>query len=409
MKRLTGILLFSVFFCLLYLVSPVCAADPTCQNTTRPLLFGLNKATDEPAVYAAIQEAGATYVGLAVNWDIAEPTRGAIDFSLFDSTLAQAEARNLGNTVMICCTPDWAKEGNLPPHKALPRRDAQADYEQFIRALATRHPQVNRYIFWNEQNGCGSNVDGCRNTEESVREYAYWLDVTYKTLKAINPQIQLSVGGLDGNDEGFMDVLHNSPGGRSYDVMTLHPYNWFGPANLDGVKHMYEKYHKPIWMTEYGWNVAQGYEHSISENEAADYLRQTFDRLLSNEFSFVEIASFHTVMDFADTLRMGLIDATGRKRPTYTVFHDYATRYCPQPLPTPIPTPVPTPFPTPTPSPSPIPLLGDLNKDNQVDIFDYNLDYQYYMQQNCAYNQIGDCVINADDLATIVANFDVRI
>lgn len=45
----------------------------------------------------------------------------------------------------------------------------------------------------------------------------------------------------------------------------------------------------------------------------------------------------------------------------------------PTPTPTSTPTPTPTLTPTPTPTPTPIPLPGDIDKNNKVDIFDYNL------------------------------------
>ena len=405
----------SVVFCLILLLvmitkSPVTAADITCQNFSRPLLFGINPDGNVSNMYKAIYEAGGTSTKLVLNWELSERERGMYNFAQLDAGIKEAEKYNLAVTVLVVGTPEWAKEGSLPAHQALPKQEFTQAYTQFLQVAARRFPQVKRYEYWNEQNGCGSSTGACGNSSDSVRQYAYWLDITYKAFKAVDSSILVSVGGLDRMDESFVERLHDSPGGRSYDAFAIHPYTWNSPLDLESVKRLYQLAQKPIWITEYGWNVIPGADTSITEAQGAEFLSQSLERLASQEFSFVTVAFFHTMGDFSTNPAMGLIDAGGRKRPWYSTFYSISTSRCPQPTPTPVPTPMPTSTPTPTPTPTPAPiLLGDLNKDRVVNIFDFNVAVEFFATDNCFYNQVGSCRIDVFDVATVVENFDKTI
>ena len=359
-------------------------------------------------MYKDIREAGGTATKLVLNWNLAEPSLGSYNFAQLDADLAEAEKQGLAVTILIVGTPDWAKEGGLPPYKALPKREFTSAYTNFLLQAARRYPQIVRYEFWNEQNGCGSSTGGCGNSDDSVREYAYWLDVTYSALKQANQSIQVSVGGLDRMDDRFVERLHASPGGRSYNVFSIHPYNWHGALDLDSVKHLHQIVQKPIWITEYGWNIGQGAETSISETQGLQFFSDSMTRLLSDEFSFVTAAYFHTLADFSSDPAMGLIDSSGRKRLWYERFKQFATQNCPQPTPTPIPTApprTPTPTPSSTPTPTPISQPGDSDSNGTVDIFDYNLSVTQYSENFCSTTQSGECRQMLQNLTLVVQNF----
>ncbi len=89
----------------------------------------------------------------------------------------------------------------------------------------------------------------------------------------------------------------------------------------------------------------------------------------------------------------------------------------PTPTATPIPTATPTPLstltPTPTPLPSgtitptPTPLAGDLDHNNVVNIYDYNIMVQNFGQTNCgnAADIDGNCLVNIYDYNLLVQNY----
>jgi len=64
--------------------------------------------------------------------------------------------------------------------------------------------------------------------------------------------------------------------------------------------------------------------------------------------------------------------------------------------------------PSPTPPPPTItssPLIGDLDLDGDVDIFDYNLLVQHFNTTNCTYNLTGSCLIDIFDYNLLIQNF----
>jgi len=68
----------------------------------------------------------------------------------------------------------------------------------------------------------------------------------------------------------------------------------------------------------------------------------------------------------------------------------------------------PTPTPTPTPTPSPIPgIPGDLDKDNDVDIFDYNTLIENFGNTNCGNvaDIDGNCKVDIFDYNILLENF----
>jgi len=65
--------------------------------------------------------------------------------------------------------------------------------------------------------------------------------------------------------------------------------------------------------------------------------------------------------------------------------------------------PPPTSFQTPSSTPSPI--IGDLDDDSDVDIFDYNLLVQHFNTTNCTYNLTGSCLIDIFDYNLLIQNF----
>jgi len=386
--------------------TPVTAADISCPNFSRPFLFGINPDGAIDNMFQSIRDAGGTTTKLTLNWDKVEMTRGVYNFAQLDAGLKEAEKQGLSVFILIVGTPDWAKEGSLPAYKALPKREFRDAYTNFIKAAAQRYPHIVRYEFWNEQNGCGSSSGHCGHTSDSAAEYAYWLDATYNALKQVNGSIQLSVGGLDRMDESFVDKLHSSPGGRSYDVFSIHPYNWHGALDLGSVKRLHELAQKPIWITEYGWNVGQGAETSITEAEGQRFFLESISRLESDEFFFVEAAFFHTLGDFSSDPAMGLIDAQGRKRPWYESFKQVATKWCPLPSPTPLfPRSSQQPTPIPTPEPTPIYQDGDTNQDGSVDIFDYNFTLTKYEEIGCTLDFVSPCDRFLVDIESIIRDF----
>lgn len=64
-----------------------------------------------------------------------------------------------------------------------------------------------------------------------------------------------------------------------------------------------------------------------------------------------------------------------------------------------------TPIPDQTPTPSPL-KPPDINRDGQVNIFDYNIVIENFGQRNCEKNVVGNCKIDVYDFNEVIGNFN---
>jgi len=64
-----------------------------------------------------------------------------------------------------------------------------------------------------------------------------------------------------------------------------------------------------------------------------------------------------------------------------------------------------SPSPTSAASPTPLSIVGDLDHDGDVDIFDYNVLVQHFNTTNCTYNLTGSCLVDIFDYNLLIQNF----
>jgi len=85
---------------------------------------------------------------------------------------------------------------------------------------------------------------------------------------AVDPQLQVLLGGLAGVDINYLDTLYVYGAGANFDVLNVHPYRYPGdpefvsggrPPLVDQIELLRETMErngdtqKPIWFTEIGW------------------------------------------------------------------------------------------------------------------------------------------------------------
>jgi len=99
-----------------------------------------------------------------------------------------------------------------------------------------------------------------------VAAYTRLLIRTAATIRAIDPQAQIVLGGVNPFDTTFLRGVAENGGWGSFDVIAIHPYvDPYGPedgnliAAADGVRAVAERYgQRPIWATELGWASGPG-------------------------------------------------------------------------------------------------------------------------------------------------------
>jgi len=128
-----------------------------------------------------------------VRWSDLEKTKGTIDFSQLDITLAAAAKYNLKVMLSIVTTPNWARERGADLSKGGPPGDPQ-DYVNFVTAIVSRYPgKIHAIEVWNEENldREWASVNGL-----NPNQYVTLLSDTYKAVKAIDPNIIIASGAL---------------------------------------------------------------------------------------------------------------------------------------------------------------------------------------------------------------------
>lgn len=136
------------------------------------------------------------------------------------------------------------------------------------------------------------------------------MKITYETLKGVNPNLLISTTGDDDTDTGWTRLLYagsvgnNVCGGKPcWDAIGFHSY----PIDFDNrLKATHDLMaskgdgNKPIWITEYG--------RKNGGMNAGD-ITNSLNRLASNDFSYITIASYHNIAD-TDSENLGLLDSS---------------------------------------------------------------------------------------------------
>jgi hypothetical protein len=215
-----------------------------------------------------------------VSWPQLEPERGKWDFKLLDRYTRIAAERHVGILLTLGLTPAWASARPEEPsnygkgNAAEPQR--LADWEEYIRVVATRYKDVIRsYEVWNEPNVKGTFTGSPQTMLELSR-------AAYRVLKSIDPSITV-VSPSPTADAGvsWLEQFLALGGCRYADVIGYHFY--VTPKPPEAMISLIQKVrtslrregceNKPLWNTESGWASPK---HFRSDEEAAGYLIRTY-------------------------------------------------------------------------------------------------------------------------------------
>lgn len=177
-----------------------------------------------------------------------------------------------------------ARLGGPMPAWSLPEGTANrytppADFQDFVDyavAVATRYRgRIQHYQVWNEPNLYPEWGEQTVNAEA----YTDLLCRTYRALKAVDPQIVVITGaigptidlsGRNAYDVLYLQRMYQAGAGACFDVLSVQGYGlWSGPTDrrlrpttINYQRHLYLRdvmvangdAHKPIWISEAGWN-----------------------------------------------------------------------------------------------------------------------------------------------------------
>ncbi|MCL4238878.1 MAG: hypothetical protein KJ047_11590 [Anaerolineae bacterium] len=170
--------------------------------------------------------------------------------------------------------PAWSlPEGN--DNRYTPPADFQ-DFVDYAATVAARYRgRIQHYQVWNEPNLYPEWGEQTVNAEA----YTDLLCRTYRALKAVDPQIVVITGaigptidlsGRNAYDVLYLQRMYQAGAGACFDVLGVQGYGlWSGPTDrrlrpttINYQRHLYLRdvmvangdAHKPIWISEAGWN-----------------------------------------------------------------------------------------------------------------------------------------------------------
>jgi hypothetical protein len=194
----------------------------------------------------------------------------------------------------------------------------------------------------------------------SAAQYAAILKAAYPRIKAADPQAQVLLGPLTGNDYGFLQQLYDSGAGGSFDAAAVHtdtaclvespstfyrdPNGSIGQFSFLGFRSVHDVMTangdgaKSIWMSELGWTTttstcARGMwagqkPSGVSEAAQATDLKEAYHCL--GDYPYVSTALWFTLKDATgngDELdNYGLERLDGSHKASWDAFHTVATQ-----------------------------------------------------------------------------------
>lgn len=318
----------------------VLVATAAASAQPRPFLFSMGRynaswAQRPPSydieVWDHMVQIGATMNGAGLAWVDGEPTPGQINMNAVieaDTAVDEILARGMEPNFFVGLTPAWAAlHPELPPHRTPPSEDYVEEFMDFHRFVADRYKgRVKYYFFWNEPNGCSWINDGCANMN-SYPLYTKWLIRCSQAIKEVDPDAKIIAGRLDyhsGVTHGWQYVqgMYNEGAGPHIDGIAIHPYDWGWTLHWQAITDTRNVMvsqgdgHKPIWITEFGWNLT-------NYQETANRLVHVLTELKKPEYHFVQMANYLVLNDGPGVENYGLMDANLNPRAGYFAFQNF--------------------------------------------------------------------------------------
>ncbi len=192
-------------------------------------------------------QAGFRHVRADFSWGGIQPKPGEWHFATLDTVIAEAEK----NSITLLPILDYNSSFANPAWQHL---DAWCRYvEMTVRRYEKRLPV---WEVWNEQN-----LEGFWKNANPTN-YVTLLKATYATIKRVNPNLKVAIGGFAGIPLEFIEAVYQVGGKEFFDIMNVHPYSHPAAPELTLEKRLVElqqlmaKYgdgKKPVWITENGW------------------------------------------------------------------------------------------------------------------------------------------------------------
>ena len=237
-----------------------------------------------------------SWVRMDIDWASIETERGQLDWSTPDMIASEAADHGIHVLAVFAFSPAWAA-APATSHSSTTRHSRpgeMADYARFAQLAAERYAPrgVHTWEIWNEPNS-----DKFWPPLPNPDEYAALFRVAAQTIRGVDPQATLLIGGLapepDPPNIGltpmrYLDRLYSNGAAQLADGIAVHPYSFPSLPNdpdqqpeggfkeLADLHKLMEKHgdgQTKIWITEFGAPTGKGPDAVSDQMQAAILLQ----------------------------------------------------------------------------------------------------------------------------------------
>jgi hypothetical protein len=253
-------------------------AAPAAHARTPASFFGMNLngpaldgRVDPAKQVAAMRAHHAGAVRIAIEWNVAQPSRDASpSFGAYDPIVIAAAQRGMSVLPTVFHTPPWAAEN--PGQVQSPPKD-DADYGRFLIALVARYGPNG--TLWSDNPGV---------PKRPIRDWSVWnepdlkpffapsgpwpvryvklLHAAHDALKLADPGCRVVLAGLPQASWQELAKLYKAGAKPYFDVADVHPYTR-SPANVLKIIRLSRQVMakqgdaaKPLYVSEFTWSSA---------------------------------------------------------------------------------------------------------------------------------------------------------
>ena len=295
--------------------------------------------THDYELLARATEAQMKWMRVSLRWDEVEPTKGSYNWAIYDDRLAKVAEAGLTPIVYIWKNPSWAAATNCGPLYN------DQDLADFLTAVVGRYRDspydVKYWEIYNEPDHWQSGTIGCMG--DDVPEYVSLLEVAHDTIKALDPEAHILLGGLamvGSVNLDFLEQVLEEGGGDYFDIVSFHFYaeqinaaytcsdppectvrGLLGKAAIIRDTLAQYGHDKPLMLTETGKRCLSAYPDvapcSAEELEIqADYVPILNVRGMSTD---LESIIWYT-LEWPGFYHSSLLDQSGTPKPAYLAY-----------------------------------------------------------------------------------------
>ncbi len=284
--------------------TPLLAGPPRRVVTINPKIGVHTRLTDEVEPWKIVRslemvrQMGASWIVEYFPWGYYEPRPGHYTWDHPDLVVQAAHHEGLTLIARLGYVPQWARARGTPS-SSIDRKHVD-DFARFAAAFARRYRNwVHYIIIWNEPNL--SQEWGYRPVDPTA--YTNLLCHAYRAIKRTAPEMQVLGGALAPtlappgsewgmNDLDYLQAMYDAGARPCFDILAVHAYGWTFPADMppaaDAINFRRTELlhaimvrngdiHKPIIITEGGWNDHPRWTKAVRPLQRVLYTLQAYE------------------------------------------------------------------------------------------------------------------------------------